>query len=385
VVSVVVDDLAEARAHWPVDPWAEVVGQRAALDRLEAAARAPVHAYLFLGSLGSGSAAAALGFAGLLLAEAGRDQRDETAASGSAVPGPSGSGDEVAVERHIRLAVEAKHPDLVVVEAEGSALRVSEADQIIRAGLRSPIEGRRKVIVVKGVDAIEEAAVGKLLKVIEEPPASAVFVLLAEEVPPELVTIVSRCVTVDFGPLSIQQMTAALVERGIAEERALTAATAAGGDFERARLLAADEGLAARAELWGRLPERLDGTGSTVGTLVQEIRAGMDQAQVPLEERQATELQQLEERVEQLGERGSGRAELVARHKRELRRLRSDELRFGMATLARAYRDRLVAAPDPAVERALGLIQTATENLIRNPNEALLLQDLLLQIGGPGR
>ena len=117
-----------------VDPWASVVGQRTALDRLEAAVKAPVHAYLFLGSLGSGSAAAALGFAGLLLAS------------------PSGrpsSVDGAERDRHVRLAVEAKYPDVVVVEAEGSALRVSEAEQIIRAGLRSPVEGNRKVIVVK--------------------------------------------------------------------------------------------------------------------------------------------------------------------------------------------------------------------------------------------
>jgi DNA polymerase-3 subunit delta' len=342
-----------------------VVGQRTALDRLEAAVEAPVHAYLFLGSLGSGSAAAALGFAGLLLAS-----------SSSAL-----SLDGSDRDRHVRLAVEAKHPDVVVVEAEGSALRVSEAEQIIRAGLRSPVEGDRKVIVVKGVDAIEEAAIGKLLKVIEEPPASAVFVLLAEEVPPEIVTIASRCVTVEFGPLSIQQVSAGLVERGVDEERALSAATASGGDFERAVLLAADDGLAARAELWRRVPERLDGTGSTVVALVGELRTGMDGAHGALEAKHAEQLQELEERVEQLGERGSGRADLVARQKREVRRQRSDELRFGMATLARTYRDRLVAAPDEGAERALELIQRATENLIRNPNEPLLLQDLLLQMG----
>ncbi|MCP3988428.1 MAG: hypothetical protein GY724_05125 [Actinomycetia bacterium] len=352
-----------------VDPWVDVVGQRTTLDRLETAVQAPVHAYLFQGSLGSGSAAAALGFAGLLLADS---------AAGS-------SADSERLEegrnRHVRLAVEAKHPDVVVIEAEGSALRVSEAEQIIRAGLRSPVEGARKVIVVKGVDAIEEAAIGKLLKVIEEPPPSAIFVLLAEEVPPELVTIASRCVTVDFGPLSIQQITTALGDRGIGSERALAAATASGGDFERAKLLAADDGLAARAELWRQVPHRLDGTGSTVVALVGELRTGMDGAQGALEAKHTEEIQQLEARVEQLGERGSGRSDLVARHKRELRRQRSDELRFGMATLARAYRDRLVAAPDANADRSLQLIQSTTENLIRNPNEPLLLQDLLLQMG----
>jgi DNA polymerase-3 subunit delta' len=361
-----------------VDPWVGVVGQRATLARLEAASVAPVHAYLFLGSLGSGSYPAALGFAGLVLSSDAAD-----GASGfDGFPGRQPVSAEQ-IDRHLRLATGAKHPDVVVIEAEGSALRVSEAEQIIKAGLRSPVEGNRKVIVVKGVDAIEEAAIGKLLKVIEEPPASAVFVLLAEELPPELATIASRCVIVEFGPVAIEEMRQALVELGVEPDRALAAATAAGGDFGRASLLATDDGLAIRAELWGQVPERLDGTGSAVVGLVNELRAGMDAAQEPLEARQASELEQLEQRVEQFGERGSGRAELVARHKREIRRLRSDELRFGLATLARVYRDRLLAGSDPRADAAVDLLQATAENLIRNPNEALLLQDLLLRLA-PG-
>jgi DNA polymerase-3 subunit delta' len=351
-----------------IDPWRAVIGQESALARLEAAAVSPVHAYLFVGSLGSGSYEAALGFAGLLL---------------------SADVDGEAAERVLRLALEAKHADVIVIESEGATLRVSEAEQIIAAGLRSPVEASRKVIVVKGLDAIEEAAIGKLLKVIEEPPPSAVFVLLAEEVPPELVTIASRCVEVEFGPVSIQRLEAALVAGGVDPERASTAATAAGGDAARAQLLAADESLAGRAELWRSVPGRLDGIGSTVVSLVGELRAGMDQAQEALEARHVVELEALQERVEQFGERGSGRAELVARHKREIRRLRSDELRFGLATLARVYRDLLVgddyAAGSPGAgsadpTAALRHVQEAAENLIRNPNEPLLLQDLLLNL-----
>ena len=43
-----------------------------------------------------------------------------------------------------------------------------------------------------------------LLKVLEEPPPSTVFVILAEQLPLELVTIASRCVQVDFGPLRVR-------------------------------------------------------------------------------------------------------------------------------------------------------------------------------------
>lgn len=371
--------MARAGSIDPVsrDPWVGLVGQDVARSRLEAAARSPVHAYLFLGSRGSGTFRAALGFAGLLLSSS-----------------IEGEGDPSGADRAVALAVEGHHPDVVVIEPQGASLRVSEAEEIIRAGLRTPVEGDRKVIVVTGVEVLEEAAVGKLLKVIEEPPASTVFVLLAEEIPPEMVTIASRCVTVEFGPLSVAELEGALVDDGVDAERAAVAAAAAGGDLDRARLLATDDELAARAERWRAVPDRLDGSGHVVAELVDELRAGMDHAQGPLEERQRGELEELEARVEQLGERGSGRADLVARHKREIRRLRSDELRFGLATLARVYRDRLVAsvgagtggssalpaADEDRVYDALAAIQETAESLVRNPSEALLLQHLLLRL-----
>ncbi len=346
-----------------VDPWAAVVGQTEALARLEQAAVNPVHAYLLLGRRGYGTHQAALGFAGLVLA-ASVDQGDN----------------EAGRERALKLALDANHPDLMVFRPEGAALRVPEAEEIIRAGLRTPIEGSRKVIIVDGVDAIQTEAIGKLLKVVEEPPPSTVFVMLADTIPPEIVTIASRCVPVEFGPLPSAELEQALVAEGADPERAAVAAMAAGGDVDRARLLVTDDALAGRAALWQSIPDELNGTGSRACELVDQVREGMDAAQGPLGARQAIEMEQLEARVEQLGERGSGRADLVAQHKREIRRLRTDELVFGLAVMSRVYRDRLVAGYDPSAETALDAIQAAAENLVRNPNETLLLQDLFLKL-----
>ena len=72
----------------------------------------------------------------------------------------------------------------------------------------------------------------------------------------------------------------------------------------------------------------------------------------PLAARQKEEADRLQQRIEQSGERGSGKKELEDRHKRELRRHRTDELRFGLATLAGAYRDRLVTSGWDAVDAA---------------------------------
>lgn len=341
------------------DVWDRVIGQHDALQRLRRAALDPVHAYLFLGPPGTGAFQAALGFAALLL-------------STNLEPDDA--------DRARRLALVSHHPDVLVFEAEGSTLRVQEAEAIIRAGQTSPVEGNRKILIVPGVDDIEQNAIGKLLKLIEEPPDSTVFVLLASDIPPDIITIASRCVTVEFAPVPTPVLEAALVGEGIAPGKAKAAAAASGGDFDRARLLAGDEALSARAELWRSLPERLDGRGTTVWEFTQQIREALDQAQEPLGVRQESEIADLDARVEVTGERGAGRSVLVARHKREIRKHRNNELRFGLATLSRLYRDRLIAAPDPAATSALEAIQSAAEALVRNPNEALLLQTLLLKL-----
>jgi DNA polymerase-3 subunit delta' len=122
---------------------------------------------------------------------------------------------------------------------------------------------------------------------------------------------------------------------------------------------------------------------ASVDSLLAEIEA----AAAPLTQRHAEEVAAMEERIASLGERGSGKKALEERHKRELRRHRTDEWRAGMAVMAGTYRDALVAGtmprPDaPAV--AVSRIHAALEALERNPNESLLLQSLLLDLPSLG-
>ena len=76
------------------------------------------------------------------------------------------------------------------------------------------------------------------------------------------------------------------------------------------------------------------------------------------------------------------RRQVDEQHRRELRRLRMDELRFGLATLQQAYRDALVdgSGPARACLDAVDAIVEAAEALERNPSETLLLQALLLKL-----
>ena len=340
------------------DPWSAVVGQPAAVARLRAAADHPVHAYLFVGPRGAGKRAAALAFAG------------EVLASGAEATG---------ADRHRRLAATGQHPDIFVLEPEGRALLVDEAAVLVTEGSRSPVEGDRKVIVCDRFHTAEPRVAPKLLKMIEEPPPSTIFVLLAEEVPAEQVTIASRCVRIDFGAVPDDVLAAWLQGRGADPDRAAALARAAGGSVDRALLLADDPGFGMRRQAWESVPDRLDGSGAAVAALVDELRGLIDEAQAPLVVRHDVERAALAAREAELGTRGSGRRQLEQRQRREIRLLRDDELRLGLATLAARYRERLEAEPGP-VAAAVGRIDAAADALVRNPGEALLLQALFVDL-----
>ncbi len=344
-----------------VDPWRDVVGQPGAVRRLSAAVTEPVHAYLLIGPPGSGKQALAHAFAAALLSV--------------------GSADDEARERHVRLALAGQHPDLRLVEPEGNTFRKGDAERVVRSATLAPVEGARKVIVADGCEDMEDEAAGYLLKTVEEPPASTVFVLLTTEIVPEIVTIASRCVRVELFALATEMVADRLVAEGADPERAAAAAAAAAGDLDRARTLATDDRLALRHQAWRDVPGRLDGTGHRAATLVAELQSMIGEALGPLQERQAAEIAAVDEQIEQYGLRGSGRKDLEARHKREVRRFRTAELRLGLATLAGVYRDAIAAlgARRDLVE-ATTRIDAAAVALQRYPNETLLLQSLVAHL-----
>jgi DNA polymerase-3 subunit delta' len=344
----------------PGDPWRGVVGQPGAVRRLAAGVDAPVHAYLLVGPPGSGKRSLARAFAAALL---------------------SAGADGAGRERHVRLALAGQHPDLRLVEPEGNTFRRDDAERVVRSATLAPVEGTRKVVVATGCEDMEDEAAGALLKTVEEPPPSTVFVLLTTEVVPEIVTVASRCVRVELSALPAEVVAERLVAEGVAPDRAASAAAAAAGDLDRARTLATDDRLALRHQAWRAVPARLDGTGHRAATLVAELQSMIGEALGPLQERQAAEVAALDEQIERYGLRGAGRKDLEARHKREVRRFRTAELRFGLAVLAAAYRDGMVSAGlRPELVAAATRIDAAAVSLQRYPNETLLLQALVANL-----
>ena len=185
---------------------AGLVGQAQAVTALRAAAAKPVHAYLFVGPPGTGKMEAAVAFAAMLVCPNGGDDGCETC----------------------RRVFDGTHPDVVVVEREGAALSIAQAQQVTRLATRSPLEATRTVLVLPDMH-LARLNSPALLKTLEEPPASTVFVLLAEFVPPDMVTIASRCARVDFRALTEEQLAGALVAEGVPTERAASVAAARRG------------------------------------------------------------------------------------------------------------------------------------------------------------
>jgi len=193
---------------------------------LEGAATRPHHAYVLGGPEGSGKSLAARAFAAALLCHRG------------------GCGEC----RDCRLAVADQHPNEFLVEPEGRDIHVDTIrDEIWHPAYRTAPEPGRKVFMIREADRLSPAAADTLLKVLEEPPADTVFLLLsarAHELPE---TVWSRCHVVTFTALAESFVVGQLVGEGVPDMRAHLAARLTGGNLGRARRLAtSDDGLAFR-------------------------------------------------------------------------------------------------------------------------------------------
>ena len=129
--------------------------QPAARVALAAGPERPSHAYLFTGPAGAGKRAAARAFAATLLAIDAAARGDDP-------------------ERAIELCLDESHPDLQVFEPEGASLTMGDAEDIVTAASRSPVEGRRKVLVLEEFHKVQQAGPA-LLKTIEDCLAEGVL------------------------------------------------------------------------------------------------------------------------------------------------------------------------------------------------------------------
>ncbi len=88
----------------------------------------------------------------------------------------------------------------------GEKFKVDDVKDILDSAYITPTELERKFYVLSRTETMNEQAQNKLLKILEEPPRSVVFLLLCENEKAMLPTVLSRVKRVEIKPLTDEQV-----------------------------------------------------------------------------------------------------------------------------------------------------------------------------------
>lgn len=104
--------------------------------------------------------------------------------------------------RNCVKAIKGIHPDITVSERAGEDKELKiDAMRALRAqAMVMPNEASRSVFIIREADLMNDAAQNAMLKIFEEPPSHAVFVLTAENPERLLETVRSRCEIITLPP-----------------------------------------------------------------------------------------------------------------------------------------------------------------------------------------
>jgi DNA polymerase III subunit gamma/tau len=187
------------RRHRP-RTFAEVVGQEPVVRTLRnAVEREKVHhAYLFVGSRGTGKTSMAKILAACLNCENGPTIE------------PCGTCDSCLSIAH------ATSLDVIEMDA-ASNNSVDDIRELRESVAYAPVSGRRKVYILDEAHMLSTAAWNAFLKTLEEPPPNTVFVLATTEAGKVPATVVDRCHRFDFHRPTVEQI-ASVVRRAAQAE-----------------------------------------------------------------------------------------------------------------------------------------------------------------------
>lgn len=348
---------------------------------LKGAAGRPTGTYLFVGSPGVGKRNAARVFAAALVC-------------------PEACGEC----NTCRRVLAGLHPDVTILQPEGYTFPVEVLRATAQAASQSPIEAAHRVFIIQEADRIPERSQNALLKALEEPSRSVVWILLSHALQPFLPTILSRCQIVDFPPIAEEAMLALLETRfdlDTAEAHRLVRISR--GDLNAAVRLAAEpatsmvrsKAIAVAASTRMSAVDALDAADAA--------KAFSASARERLEKQQAAELARLEEISGKDGQ-GAWKKKLADRNKRTLRREETEVLIDFLSWMGAAFRDLAAASAgaDPgsliAFDHADLLVQAAPDRptkfwvdmiehcleaqlaLRNNANPALVVESLFLRM-----
>lgn len=217
----------------------EIRGNLPLVEQLKrsAASKRASHAYLFLGGAGAGKRLIANTFAKALQCE-GESRPCDSCKSCHAF-------------NH------GNHPDVIYFQPlkNGKTYTIEDVrEQLLETVDLKPFQYEKKIYIIEKADTLNIQSQNALLKTLEEPPAHAVFLLLAERAEAFLPTILSRVVVMKIRPLSAETVAEYLMQRGHSAEESHILAAYAQGRIGQALALVEDEGFREmRQDILGKL------------------------------------------------------------------------------------------------------------------------------------
>ncbi|HZQ33946.1 MAG TPA: DNA polymerase III subunit delta' [Mycobacterium sp.] len=329
-----------------------LVGQGAVEAELTAAARAArgdsahntaatgtmTHAWLITGPPGSGRSVAAVCFAAALQCTS-----DEEPGCG--------------VCRACQTTLAGTHADVRRIIPEGLSIGVDEMRAIVQIASRRPTTGRWQIVVIEDADRLTEGAANALLKVVEEPPPSTVFLLCAPSVDPEdiAITLRSRCRHIALVTPTVGAIAQVLIDTdGLPPDTAQWAASVGGGHVGRARRLATDHEARERRERALALVRDAMKPSRAYAAAEELVATADAEARALTVERAESETEELKTA---LGAGGTGKGtaatlrgatgaikDLERRQKSRLTRASRDALDRALIDLANYFRDALLVS-----------------------------------------
>ena len=177
------------------------------------------HAYLFSGQLGIGKTKTALRFA-------------------KAIACPSGGCLKCAVCKSFENKV---HPDFQFIKAEGNYISIDQIRRLAYWVSLKSSQAKRKIVIIEEAERMTEEAANALLKTLEDPLESVVFLCITSNKNAVLPTIISRCRHVKFRALAHDALVDYFKDKGQSSEKVRLAAGLSQGVFGKALQLIEDE------------------------------------------------------------------------------------------------------------------------------------------------
>lgn len=246
-------------------PFRDIVGHRRLLSLLSRSiARDQLPpSLIFAGPSGVGKRRAAIGVAQALNCLKAVGSGQWAAGSSPEPKAPSlpfdACGECTACRRIARLT----HPDVRVIERQQdrAEIVIGQIREVVDLSTYRPFEGRRRVVIIDNAEDMAAPAQSALLKSLEEPTASSVFILVTSHPDAFLPTILSRCPRLRFGPLDVAEIAEVLTrDHGHPQAEARAAAVVSGGSLGRALEIASGPFANVRETAWQALRLAVEAT-----------------------------------------------------------------------------------------------------------------------------